>query len=817
MSGFPLRFAVANTLIGPAGEAGALYRVEPISYPYLPGHEKVRWLWQLAALADVLETDLSIHRVSRAYPAEDYLPRVEGLVDERFADGRAWRAYLAGHEDHLADLRVHLPEVYLVVSLRGERQAGRTPLLGELYRVRRQVEGFFGVAATEPIRQSELERLAAIEAQVFDQVATILRPARVSRTEPHELEWLLRRAACRGVGEPELSPDWRPDARIIRSRDGEELSYEPLESDLVRCGSAAICEQDRALVVDADECRSFQAMLCLESLPEEARFPGPRAELLSAPLEWLGFPVDAVLHARFVTNKDAVGQVRKRVLDADAIFDEEASGYHGASMRSDENRRLARELEQALQSEEHPPLLDATISFAVGAESPEELERRVERVRDSFRNMRVTIRRPLGLQADLYLDHLPRPDTGRVREYREVVLVEQFGGLMPIASHFAGDPDGVYVGRTTGNRPVGFDPLAAAASDRPPSILMAGTLGSGKTVAAQLLCYQAAKRGSLVVDVDPKPDHALAGLPDLAERAEVIELSEEQGRRGLLDPLRVAPEALRGDLASAYLMDVLPRGPASQAWEAHVRRAVKETHAAGGGTLAVVERLRASEHPAAREAALALEGYAEEGLGALAFGEGSELADPELERDITAIRADVLSLPAAGTARESWSADERLSVATLKLVASYAMRLTRDPARHACVLIDEAWLLLASQEGRRLLDRLLRLGRSQNTTLILATQSLADVEGATDLIGSFFMFGQRSEAEARRALELLGLDPEDPSLVAQVRGYERGLCLMRDVRGHIAEVQIDLVYPDLLEALDTSPRRHAESAEQVAA
>lgn len=812
---FPLRFAITNTLIGPAGEAGALYRVEPISYPYLPAHEKVRWLWQLAALVDVLEADLSVYRVSRAYPADEYVPRVEDLVDERHADRREWNAYLAGHEAHLADLRVHLPEVYLLVSLRGERQGVKTPLVDELDRVRRRVEGLFGVAAPEPIRASELERLAAIEAQVFDQVATILRPTRVSRAETHELEWLLRRAACRGVAEPELTPDWRPDARLIQSRDGEELRYEPLESDLMRCGAAAILEEDRALVVDADECRSYQAMLCLEALPEEARFPGPRAELLSAPLEWLGFPVDAVLHARFVSNKEAVGQVRKRVLDADAIFDEESSSHRGASLRSDENRRLARELEQSLQSEERPPLLDATTSFAVGAETREELERRVERVRDSFRNMRMTIRRPLGLQSELYLDHLPRPDTGTVREYREVMLVEQFGGLMPIASHFAGDTDGPYLGRTTGNRPVGFDPLAAAASDRPPSILMAGTLGSGKTVAAQLLCYQAAKRGSLVVDVDPKPDHALPELSDLAERAEVIELSQEQGRRGLLDPLRVAPEALRTDVASAYLMDVLPRGPASQAWEAHVRRAVTDVHAEGGGTLAVVERLRASEYEAAREAALALEVYAEHGLGALAFGEGGEIADRELERDITSIRADVLSLPDAGTARESWSADERLSVATLKLIASYAMRLTRDPARHAAVLIDEAWMLLASVAGRQLLGRLLRLGRSQNTTLILATQSLADVEGATDLIGTFFMFGQRSEAEAKRAVELIGLDPEDPSLVAQVRGYERGLCLMRDVRGHIAEVQIDLVYPELLAALDTSPRRHVE--EPVAA
>ena len=258
-------------------------------------------------------------------------------------------------------------------------------------------------------------------------------------------------------------------------------------------------------------------------------------------------------------------------------------------------------------------------------------------------------------------------------------------------------------------------------------------------------------------------------------------------------------------------MDVLPRGPKSQEWEGHVRRAVMDVHAAGGGPLAVLERLRSSDYDTAREAALALEGYAEGGLGALAFGEGARVADGGLERDITSIRADVLSLPDSDTARDNWSADERLSVATLKLIASYAMRLTRNPDRHGCVLIDEGWLLLSSQAGRQLLSKLLRLGRSHNTTLILATQSLADVEGATDLIGSFFMFGQRSEAEAKRAVELIGLDPSDPALVAQVRSYEKGMCLMRDVRGHIAEVQIDLVYPDLLAAFATSPTRHTEA------
>src|SRR5947208_9774969 len=104
-------------------------------------------------------------------------------------------------------------------------------------------------------------------------------------------------------------------------------------------------------------------------------------------------------------------------------------------------------------------------------------------------------------------------------------------------------------------------------------IRLSRTLGSGKTIAAELLAFQAERRGSLVVDVDPKPDHNLEGLPELDGRVQVIELSGEDRYRGLLDPLVVAPESLREDLASSYLIELLPQAP--PAWEAQVRKAVR--------------------------------------------------------------------------------------------------------------------------------------------------------------------------------------------------------------------------------------------------
>ena len=104
-----------------------------------------------------------------------------------------------------------------------------------------------------------------------------------------------------------------------------------------------------------------------------------------------------------------------------------------------------------------------------------------------------------------------------MRDYADVLTIEQFGALMPIGTHQAGSERGVYIGRTLagGARPVRFDITEASRTGRPPSILLAGTLGSGKTIAAELLAFQAERRGSLVVDVDPKPDHNLEGLPEL--------------------------------------------------------------------------------------------------------------------------------------------------------------------------------------------------------------------------------------------------------------------------------------------------------------
>ena len=89
-------------------------------------------------------------------------------------------------------------------------------------------------------------------------------------------------------------------------------------------------------------------------------------------------------------------------------------------------------------------------------------------------------------------------------------------------------------------------------------------------------------------------------------------------------------------------------------------------------------------------------------------------------------------------------------MATLSLVAAQALRLvSSDRQRHKIVLLDEAWFLLASTQGRLLLNRLMRLGRAMNATILLATQRLADLGDLSELVGVYFIFGQDSDARGR--------------------------------------------------------------------
>ena len=176
------------------------------------------------------------------------------------------------------------------------------------------------------------------------------------------------------------------------------------------------------------------------------------------------------------------------------------------------------------------------------------------------------------------------------------------------------------------------------------------------------------------------------------------------------------------------------------------------------------------------------------------------------EPSVITIRMPGLSLPDPGASRETYTRAERVSVATLTLVAAKVLRLvSTNRQRHKIALLDEASFLLGSTQGRQLLNKCVRFGRSMNATFLLASQRLEDFGDLSELVGVFMFFGQDSIPEAERALSMIGLDPKDAALRALLLEARRGLCLMRDLDGRVGVVQVDLVFPELLATLDSTP------------
>jgi len=802
----PLSFVYGNCLLGSAGP-WALFVLESESYGSLPRERKLDRFARLLAAVESVEADIQILRVSRQWDHVAYADSLER--DYRGPHTAAHQRYVADQRRAVSRDLASRPAIYLGVSLQQPardissfvsslaERSPRTLIAGLREAIRWNDRRVMSVA--------ELERLRIRADEVHARVGAFVdaRPARSPETQ-----WLVRRGFCRGLGEPAVDGLHEPQALVFESNGMAALA--PLEADVMRWCDSYVEHRGRLLRIESELGVSWQGHLVAGALPERADFPNPRLELMFAPPESLWFPVDLALTARFLPNELAMRLVRRRVQDADEIARAEAAGDQGVSDRGYDRTQEARDLLAYLQSASHPPLLRATLAIAVGADSEEEVERRVTACRRAYGE--VQLHRPLGDQLRLFLHHLPGQRSS-VRGYDDVLTPEQVAAMMPVATHAVGSGRGFHLGHTlTGSRhAVRFNLREGSDSDRNAAILCLGALGSGKTTLDQKLAYEAFLLGARVIDCDPKGDHRLHELDEVAPHAETIPLRGERSLRGMLDPLRVAPPHMRHDAAVSFLCDLLPVR-AEATWETAIVKAVDAVlRRSSEPTSHEVVRALTDGDDVDRQVAKTLAVYAGAGLTQLGF------ADPDVRlpavgtRQVTYIPIRDLPASQPGRPRAEYSQLERVGEQVVRLIAMFAMQLMADERERLKVFsFDEGWRLLGDPVGRTLLASLQRMGRSELAVPIISTQLVTDtlLDGRVsiqNLIGATFVFGLRSEEEAERALRLLDLDPDDRSLRERLLTFERGRCLMRDHRGRVEAVQVEVLAPRLLNAFSTTP------------
>src|SRR6266498_778553 len=366
---------------------------------------------------------------------------------------------------------------------------------------------------------------------------------------------------------------------------------------------------------------------------------------------------------------------------------------------------------------------------------------------------------------------------------------------------------GPYIGETLGRARsiVHFDPLAAAARNRPTAIAVTGEPGGGKTTLALLLIYQLALRGVTTAVIDPKGEtESLVRLLQMrGRRARVLPLGS--AAPGLLDPFSFGDDpAAKRTMATETLRLLLPR--MSEERESAMIQAIGAIAAQERPSLGkVVDHLERSSDPASRNLGAVLRSMSEMRLALLCFHpSGGEQIDAAGWTTVFTLSG--LSLPDAAVGRDDYSYEQRLSVALLYLVSQFARRLLNGLDRRLpkAIFLDEAWAITSTPEGAKLVPEVSRMGRSRNTALILVSQNAGDLlnEQVTNCISGVFAFRSTERVEVEHVLALIGVETSDEHK-AVLRSLGNGECVFRDLDGRVGRIGVDLISEDLLRWLDT--------------
>ena len=292
----PLRFVYGNCVFADGlDDCWAAFTLEVSSYQWLSEDGKRAQFLALLGALEATEADVQILRVGRRWELQRYADEVHGVSELLEGDAesvngiyhsdsatacarartRVRTRYVQEHQRRLKDIGKARPVVFLIVSLRDPER----DVASYVSRVAEQhprdwwegVRRAFSARDRRLLRVSDLERARVRADQAHARLADFL-PVRQARGV--EVQWLVRRAFCRGLGEPLLDELHEPRA-LMFERNGEAM-LAPLEGDVMRWMDGFVEHRGRVLKVESELGTSWQAQLVVGALPGAASVSGGR-------------------------------------------------------------------------------------------------------------------------------------------------------------------------------------------------------------------------------------------------------------------------------------------------------------------------------------------------------------------------------------------------------------------------------------------------------------------------------------------------------------------------------------------------------------
>lgn len=681
-------------------------------------------------------------------------------------------------------------------------------------------EDFLGALGMD-IPQEIFEQAVAMERELAGQIASTLDGKKVA---PRDVEWLIRRNYFRALGEPELLIEKHSSRTIIEK--GGRVYLRPHErATLSLTDECLVREKYNSLLVYHGEPRetkeiSYQTFFAVANVPEGITLPGTEW------LYWLNsqpFPTDVVVNfalQRAHSEQRKLEKKRRALKDQIREYreggDELPIDVESASTRS---KVLENKFSKGM------PMIYTQTFIAVAGPDRETMEARASKIRQLYSPKNIKVVRSPGDMKKCFMAFVPGTETEP--DWVLPVDPDYIAGSGILGTNQVGDPSGFYLAHLANGSPVLHNlcrPMAEL--NRSGAIADIGTLGGGKSVLKKDLAYSAVLLGGKVFSVDPKDeDHCFTRIPEFARVTKVLKFSAESDTR--INPYNITSDFDRTKAIVSDYLSITLRSSGNEPRSLAVTSSIEKVMARPRKEWNLYTNMKAFEEVEkdyeqkdpevsiqARRCAALLESYNKTAIGKLVFTEEQE------QQDLAAYSIVVCSLKGLPLPKRNAGQDlnfvvtesERFGIGIMYLVACLGREMMLQSPKHMIKMfnIDEAWIMKLISEGERLIDEIVRMGRSYNIVPLLATQNPSDLpEDVRNNIGIYFFFRLEGQEAIDEAMKILGLNPEDTSLRQKMQNFESGHCFMKDIEGRVNIVKIDPQPGYLLSVFDTSPRGEA--------
>lgn len=498
-----------------------------------------------------------------------------------------------------------------------------------------------------------------------------------------------------------------------------------------------------------------------------------------------------------------------------------------STMAMQEQFYTAQEVKYRLEKE-RSPWIYGRHRIVVSAPTEEMLRDRVQETIDHYKNLDIDVTWSTGDQLRLLQENQPA-DSVRVNAYHQRQELNIIAVGMPTGAGKVGDSVfvnekgekrgwlGPYVGYTTSRviEPCHISIHSAIAKNNPNGLVITGSPGGGKSFFAFTLTYIMTLQGVWCIYIDPKGDALpMSNLPGLEGIVDTFDL--KNGHDGLLEPFLLSNDLATQKLLALETCLLFLGSEVTSAQNAILTNTIRQVASQPSpGLNKVIDKLLSdTENPEAVSMGGNLELISELPFARLCFSDGKETSSGnrsviQPDKGLTIVSLQSLDLPATSD-NSNYSTSERLAVGIMYLLATFTESLmsNADRSHPKAVVIDEAWAITSTKEGKNMIPRLARMGRALNTALVLVSQNAKDFLNLTNNMSYRCAFRTRDTDEIRDVLKFFNLETEGPAgkgNAETIAELENGECLIKDPDGKISRVQIDSWNQQMKYAFDTNP------------